>query len=130
MLEVENAEGLDLTYQPEVLTAFERFGIAIVKGLESIKSDFPQYTDLIDKSLKPEVDLQRNVDSIYGYVRRLEKEFVKVRQDESFMEAIAYLTLAAMLDQDSLRDSVLLPMMEYFESNAAMKAFLDHHSSA
>ena len=49
MLEVENAEGMDLTYQPEVLTAFERFGIAIVKGLESIKSDFPQYTDLIDK---------------------------------------------------------------------------------
>ena len=48
---------------------------------------------------------------------------MKVRQDESFMEAIAYLTLAAMLDQDSLRDSVLLPMMEYFESNAAMKAF-------
>ena len=49
----------------------------------------------------------------------------KARNDEEFVESLAYVFVTAILEQDSLRDSVLLPLMEYLESSATVKAFLE-----
>jgi hypothetical protein len=112
--------GLDLTFQPEVLSAFERFSVTTINNINKLKIEFPQY----ENEISTIIDLT-SVESYFSYMRQFEKIINKLKKDKSVMEALYYAILSALLSYDSLRDSVLLPLMEYMESNATSKAFLN-----
>jgi len=113
-------EGLELAFPPEVLTAVERFAEVVVQGLEKLKKEYPQYSELLSLLSgsfegKSFTQLERSV--------RMRME--KVKNDKAFTEALALVLVTAILEQESTRDSILIPMMEYLESGTSAKAFLN-----
>lgn len=120
-MEIEQSDGseIELVLPKDILTAFETFASAVVEGLERLKDDFPDHRDF----LKGLLNYQENM-SLRQYFDRTMAEFEEVKHEESLMEAIAMVFVSAILDQASVRNSILLPMIEYLEATTADKAFL------
>lgn len=112
--------GVELVFPPEVLTAIERFAEVVVDGMEKLKKEYPEYSEFLsllsgDYGNKSFTQLERLL------LKRLEK----VKGDKAFIEAIAFVFVTAILEQESMKDSILIPMMEYLESGTPAKAFLN-----
>ena len=104
----------------EVASAMQRYGAIVKEGLEDLREEYPTYKSLIDNILD-----EKLAESIQKYVRTVGRELRKYEKDDVFMESISYVFLMALLEEESLRGLILLPLIEYFESSATIKAFLD-----
>lgn len=111
--------GLELVFPPEVLTAVQRFAEVAVDGIEKLKKEYPKYSELLSL-LSGDYEEK----SFTQLEHALQKRIEKVKDDKSFIEAIAYVFVTAILAQESIKDSFLIPMMEYLESGTSAKAFL------
>ena len=111
--------GLELVFPPEVLTAVQRFTEVAVIGIERLKKEYPKYLELLSL-LSGDYELK----SFTQLEHLLQKRIEKVKDDKSFIEALAYVFVTAILEQESIKDSILIPMMEYLESGTSAKAFL------
>ncbi|MFQ6107449.1 MAG: hypothetical protein ACE5QF_07690 [Thermoplasmata archaeon] len=118
-VETLDSSEIELVLPDDVLSAVEKFALATIDGLERLREDFPEHTGLIDAIL----DIPEKV-AIKQYFDELVSKFEGVKHDRSFMEAFAMVFVSAILGQASVKDSLLLPLTEYFESTAASKAFL------
>ncbi len=117
----EISGGLELTLPPEVLTSIERFTISFTNSLNRLKNEFPNYKDAISSI----IDIERieSHDSYTKYIKHVENTVKEFKKDEVFIQSLYYSLLEAILEHESLRDSVLIPMLEYMESNVTSKAF-------
>lgn len=119
-IEIARAQGGHWLGVPtEVLSAFKQYAYTVVAELKRLKKEFPQYEQLLTKMTGV-----RASRSFSKYLRDIDKGMRKAKEDEEFMQSLAYVFVSAILEQESLREIVWLPLMEYFESNAAVKAFL------
>lgn len=112
--------GIELSIPREVASAYQLYFMSIQKGLLELKEDYPKYRRLVDKVLDEELSR-----SIAVYLHEVQKEFEKAKNDEEFMQSLAYVFVSALLEQESLRSALLVPLMEYLESSAASKTFLE-----
>lgn len=111
--------GLELAFPPEVLTAVQRFAEVAVNGIEKLKKEYPEYSELLSL-----MSGDYEVKSFTQLEHSLRKRIEKVKDDKSFIEAIAFVFVTAILEQENTKDSLLIPLMEYLESGTSAKAFL------
>jgi hypothetical protein len=118
-IEKEKGDVIDIALPNEIQTAMESFTKFILDGLDGLRTEYPMHKDFIDTVLeiKPDTSFREYLDTVSSKIE-------SIRSDRPFIEAISMIYVAAFLGQSSLRDSLLLPLMEYFESTAAIKAFL------
>jgi len=57
------------------------------------------------------------------FAEKFLQELEYVKHDKEFLEAFALVFVNSFLSNSGLRDAFLRPLLEYFESNAAEKAF-------
>jgi len=108
----------------DVKEVFEKFFDSLVKGLEKTKPQFPDHSDLIEAMLNMPTD-----HSITDYIEEVRfKENLKeaFSQDRGFLEAIVTLIITSLVGQTSFRDTILRPLIEYFEASAAEGGFLEN----
>jgi hypothetical protein len=110
---------LNLELPEEIQNALEKFYQALMKGLRSLRNEYPEYENIIDSILKTSYELSER-----QLFEKLIGEFEEKKPDISFSEAIAMVFLNALLSQSGIKDSVIRPLIEYFESNATDKAYL------
>jgi hypothetical protein len=112
--------GIELSIPSEVASVYQLYFASVQKGLLELKEDYPKYRRLVDKVLDEELSR-----SIAVYLREVKKEFEKAKNDEEFMQSLAYVFVSALLEQESYRNALLVPLMEYLESSTANKTFLE-----
>lgn len=121
IINLETLEGseIELVLPKEIMSAMEKFGTAVIDGFNQLRDEFPEHTKLLDRI----VDVPENI-SIRQYTDEMFHKFEEVKNDRSFIEAMAMVFVAAFFDQASVKDSLYYPLMEYLEANAAHKAYL------
>lgn len=121
MLDIEEAaeSELPLVLPSEIMTAYEKFGSAVVSGVDRLKQEFPQHAGLIEELLTP-----REGQSLRQFYDDSVAKLIAVKNDKSFIEAYALVYVSALLGQTSVKDTLFIPLIEYLESNAATKVFL------
>jgi len=112
--------GLELVFPPEVLTAIQRFVEVVIEGIEKLEKEYPKYSEFLS-SLSGDYEEK----SFTQLERSLKRKIEKFKTDKSFLEALALIYVTAILEQESTKDSILIPMMEYLESGTSAKAFLN-----
>jgi hypothetical protein len=113
--------GLELGFPQEVLTAVERFAYAAVEGMKTLRKEYPQHSELLSLLTLDSHENQSFTQLIHTIQRKLEK----AKKDKSFAEALSYVYISALIEQEKVKDSLLIPMLEYLESGATTKAFLN-----
>jgi hypothetical protein len=104
----------------EIASAMQRYYGVIKDGLEELKTEFPKYQRFLSRMVDEEL-----ASSLSKYNRVMSRYIKKYRSDEEFMQSLAYLFVSAILEEESVRGLLFLPLIEYFESSATMKAFLE-----
>lgn len=112
--------GLELKLPPEVLTTMERFAMAVIEGMEILKKEYPQHSELLSLF---KMENQENK-SFNQLMKLIQHKMEKVKEDKGFTEALAYVYVSAIMEQQKVKDSILIPMFEYLEAGATTKAFL------
>ena len=87
--------------------------------MEKLKKEYPQHSELLSM-----MSGQCEMRSFSQFQHLLEEKIESIKGDKSFKEAIAYVIVTAIVEQQSVKDSLLIPMMEYLESGTASKVFL------
>lgn len=117
---VDAPPGLRLRVPREVARAYQLYADSVRSGLTDLKNEFPKYKSLLSKMLSEKLSK-----SISAYLRELNRELQKAKNDEEFMQSFSYVFVMAIAEQPSLRNALLVPLLEYLESSAAGKAFLE-----
>jgi hypothetical protein len=112
--------GLELGFPQGFLTAVEAFASAAIDGMKMLSKEYPQHSELL--SLVTTEDYEKK--SFTQIMQSIERKMKKARKDKDFAEALAYVYVSALLEQEKVKDSLLIPMLEYLESGATTKAFL------
>jgi hypothetical protein len=113
--------GLELGFPQEVLTAVEAFALAAVEGMKMLSKEYPQHSELL--SLLSMEDYENK--SFTQFIHSIQSKLEKASKDKGFAEALAYVYISALIEQEKVKDSLLIPMLEYLESGATTKAFLN-----
>ena len=117
-IEESSTSNIPIVLPAEIMSAFEKFGAAVVAGIDRLKEEFPEYTALLDGLFK--ID---KMQSIRQFSEETEAKLMAVRTDKSFMEALSFVFVSAFLGQTSIRDTLFIPMLEYLESTATTRVF-------
>lgn len=112
--------GLELSFPQEVLTAIERFALSAIDGMKLLCKEYPQHSELLSMLTTEKIGARSFTQVINSIKRKLEK----AKKDKDFAEALAYVFVSAIIEQEKVKDSLLIPMLEYLESGATTKAFL------
>ncbi len=116
--ESDNSE-VRLDLPEEIQTAYQKFAMAVLDGMDRLKEEFPQHATVLDRLLVvPEGKTMRQ------FFDFAVSEIEPLKGDKSFMEAFATVFVAALIGQVSVKDTLFMPLLEYLESNAATKAYL------
>jgi hypothetical protein len=106
----------------DIKEAIEKFSNALIQGFEKLRVQFPNHFEAIDYLLNTSTET-----TITEYVERIEETFKEsFSRDKAFLEAVVTVLFTALSGQASIRDRILRPLMEYFESNAAEGVFLEN----
>lgn len=106
----------------DIKEVIEKFSNAFIKGLEKLKAKFPNHSELIDSMLNISTE-----SSITEYIEKIGENFKEAfSQDRAFLEATVTMLITALAGQTSFRDTILRPLIEYFESSAAEGVFLEN----
>lgn len=118
---ISTAEDSDLNLElpEEIQNAMENFYQALANGLQSLRNEYPEYESIINTLLNTSHELSER-----QFVEKLVNELEDEKLDNSFSEAVAMVFINALLSHSSIKDSVIRPLIEYFESNATEKAYL------
>jgi hypothetical protein len=116
----QSKRGLELVFPQGVLTAVEAFALAAIDGMKMISKEYPQHSELL--SLLTMEDYENK--SFTQLIQSIQRKLKKASKDKGFMEALAYVYVSALIEQEKVKDSLLIPMLEYLESEATTKAFL------
>lgn len=119
MNSLENSE-LNIILPKEIQNAIDRFLQALTEGLKELKLKFPEYGSLIDFFIEQPPDVSER--QIYEKVKKL-GEVLKF--NKKLVEAFEGVFIGAMLTHASFKDSFLVPLLEYFASNATSKVFFE-----
>lgn len=115
----ENSE-LKVVLPKEILDALEKLYVSLIDGLKELKTEFPEYISLIDKFL--DVPHKKTLKHILDDVMI---EIQKLKPTKSFKEAFALIFVNSLLEQASVKEQILQPLLEYLASKTSNKAFLD-----
>lgn len=119
--DLEDNEAL-IDLPDDVKETIEKFNNAFMKGLEKLKARFPNHRELIDSMLNISTE-----SSITEYIEKIGENFKEAfSQDRVFLEATVTMLITALAGQTSFRDTILRPLIEYFESSAAEGVFLEN----
>lgn len=124
LIDIEQPKGgLELTLPKEILTAIERFGLSVFEGFGQLKEEFPKHRELLSEIIEMTKDTKK--EALLERIEELDRRMKKLKSDKEFAEAFLYVAVTALVQEGGMKDSVLLPLVEYFEANAAVKVFLE-----
>ncbi len=117
--EIEGSS-VDLVLPDSVLTAFEKLSQAFIEGIKPLKEKYPQHSEFFEAVLNPQK--YRSFKELNEDVSEKTKS---LQFDEKLMEDIKLILIASFIGQVSVREALLLPLYEYFQSTADTKVFLE-----
>lgn len=121
-LEIETMEDneVPIDIPSDVREAIDKFFESVTDGLEDLKQIFPEHQETIDLLL----EIPKGMSEL-EYLEKIEEKLEESFKDEDFLEAVASVIIVALFGRTSIRDRILLPIIEYFESGVADKAYLN-----
>jgi len=105
-----------------VFSAMEAVGKAFLEGIELLSEHFPKHRDVLERLNKLMEEPGRL--SPRELVEKVHSILEPALSDSSFTEGIAAVLAGAFLAQASIRDSLVVPLKEYFEATAATRVLL------
>jgi hypothetical protein len=126
-IDVESASDSDIkiTLPDEIKDIFDKIYQSLIAGLESLKDENPEHSSEIDLliSFISEEDIYKLSEE--EYFRKFDEIMQIFRSNKTLQEGFTFVYVNSILGQGSARHSLFRPLLEYFESNAAKKVFLE-----
>lgn len=110
---------LQIDLSEDYINSFETFSKTVIDGIRRLTLDYPEYEDVINAilTIPEDLSLKQHIDKIV-----IDLETIASR-DESFVDAFANVYINAILS-NSIKDTLIVPIIEYIEASAASKVFL------
>jgi len=119
--DVDNEVNFELL--PEIKNAIEQFLFSLREGLMELRKIYPQYDSFFEVVLSETQN--SNLISETKLEGIIEVEFEKVKPDVEFQRAIQSVVNNAAKKHESIKDSIIRPLLDYLEASAADRVFLD-----
>ncbi len=110
---------LHIDLPEEYINSFETFSETVADGIRRLALDYPEYEDVINAifTIPTDSSLKQHLDKLVVDLQ------IIASKDESFLDALANVYINAILG-NSIKDTLIVPLIEYIEASAASKVFL------
>lgn len=118
-IESEEDSYLQISLSEDYISSLETFSKTVTDGIRRLTLSYPEYEDIINALLTIPTDssLKQHIDKIVNGMETI------ASRDESFVDAFANVYINAILS-NSIKDTLIVPLIEYIEASAASKVFL------
>jgi hypothetical protein len=123
-INIESADDSDveIILPEEIRNAFEKVYQSFLEGIENLKNEYPEYSSEIDLLFSFIFEERLSEQEFHRKFKEISELF---KSNKVLLEGLAIVFVNSILSQGSIRDSYFRPLLEYFESNAAKKAFFE-----
>ena len=110
---------LQIDLAGDYISSLETFSNSVTDGFRRLALDYPEYEDVINAiiTIPDKFSLKQHIDKLANDLQTI------VSKDESFLDAFANVYINAILS-NSIKDTLIVPVIEYIEASAASKVFL------
>ncbi len=115
----DDDSSLHIDLSEDYLSSLETFSETVADGFRRLISDYPEYEEVINAffTIPDGSSLKQHID-------KLVMDFqIIASKDESFLDALVNVYINAILS-NSIKDTLIVPLIEYIEGSAASKVFL------
>lgn len=115
----DNDSSLNIELSEDYLSSLETFAETVVDGIRRLPLDYPEYEDVINAflTIPDSSSLKQHIDKLVSDLQ------IIASKDESFLDAFANVYINAIIN-NSIKDTLIVPLIEYIEASAASKVFL------
>lgn len=110
---------LSIDLPEDYISSLETFSNTVADGIRRLVLDYPEYEDVIKTifAIPANSSLKQYIDKLVIDIQ------IIASKDESFLDALANVYINAILS-NSIKDTFIVPVIEYIEASAANKVFL------
>lgn len=124
-IESTSDSDIEIILPEEIRNAFDEMYQSLTKGINSLKNEYPEFSSEIDILIRFFFEDETYRLSKQEYFRRFAEIAEIFRSNRALLEGFGVVFINSVLMQGSARDLFFTPLLEYFESNAAKKVFLE-----
>lgn len=121
-IKTDDKSDLQLSLPLEIQTSIQKFMESLQSGLDDLKQRFPNNPIL---ELLEDLFRQPEKFTEQSYLEKAGNVMKKYESDEEFKEALGVVFFNAIHVESNMLNLIIRPLMEYFESLAAKKVFLN-----
>lgn len=110
---------LHIDLSGDYLSSLETFSNTVTEGIRRLLLDYPEYEHIINAlfTIPDGSSIKQHIDKLVIDLQ------IIASKDESFLEALVNVYINAIIN-NSIKDTLIIPIIEYIEGSAASKVFL------
>jgi len=124
-IESSSDSDIEITLPEEIKNVFDEIYQSLVEGIQNLRNEYPEYSSEIDLLFRFFFEDETYRLSKQEYYRRFTEIAEIFSSNKALLEGFGIIFINSILSSGSLRDLFFAPLLEYFESNAAKKVFLE-----